>query len=83
MHPLPEVLKALDEHVIATNRKIFVAYLVLDGYNDSPEHIKAIINLFKSRPPTHQHLFHLNLLRYNPAFGIDSTYTKTQESNLR
>eukprot|EP01102_Stenamoeba_stenopodia_P019257 TRINITY_DN7223_c0_g1_i1.p2 TRINITY_DN7223_c0_g1~~TRINITY_DN7223_c0_g1_i1.p2 ORF type:complete len:102 (+),score=21.40 TRINITY_DN7223_c0_g1_i1:80-385(+) len=46
-------------------------------------HIKAIIDIFKARPPEHRHLFHLNLLRYNPAFGIDSTYNKTQEENLR
>ena len=37
-HPFPDVFEALDEHLTATNRKIFIAYLVLDDHNDSIEH---------------------------------------------
>jgi len=61
-----------------------LAYLVLDGLNDSDEHLKAILSIFKNFPQTTRHLFHLNLLRYNPAFGISGAlYQRTKESNIR
>eukprot|EP01116_Phalansterium_solitarium_P005229 TRINITY_DN1666_c0_g1_i2.p4 TRINITY_DN1666_c0_g1~~TRINITY_DN1666_c0_g1_i2.p4 ORF type:complete len:104 (-),score=16.70 TRINITY_DN1666_c0_g1_i2:213-524(-) len=30
-----------------------------------------------------RHLFHVNLLRYNPAFGIGNDYVKTEEPAIR
>lgn len=84
VYPLNEVLKTLQTHAQQTKRRIFLAYLVLDGINDSDEHLKAVLSIFKSFPQTIQYLFHLNLLRYNPAFGISGAlYQKTKESNLR
>jgi 23S rRNA (adenine-C8)-methyltransferase len=48
-HPFPQVLETLDEHIRVTGRKIFVAYLVLDGHNDSEAHAKAVAELLTAK----------------------------------
>lgn len=66
-NPLPEVFAALDEHAEATKRKIFIAYLLLEGENDSDAHAKAVVDWLVHQRPKHlRHLYHVNLLRYNP-----------------
>ena len=66
-NPLPSVFEALDDRALSTNKKIFIAYLVLEGFNDSEEHARATAELLVSqRPKQVRHLFHVNLLRYNP-----------------
>jgi len=82
-HPLPQVMKVLERHAQVTGRKIFVAYLILDDFNDTEEHAKAVVNLINSLNPKVRYLFHLNLLRYNPAEGIADKYKKTEESNIK
>ena len=83
-HPFPLVLEALDDHIRETGRKIFVAYLVLDGHNDTEEHAKAVADLLtQKRPKDVRHLYHMNLLRMNPiSLGEGRVYTKTDEGNM-
>lgn len=81
--PLDACLEALEQHALATRRKVFLAYLVLDGFNDSDEHAQEINRLLKRMHPSVRHLFHVNLARYNPAFGIEGPFIKTNENNLR
>jgi len=81
-YPLSHVMKVLEQHALVSNKKIFLAYLVLDGYNDTKEHSNEIQNLISKIDPKVRYLFHVNLLRYNPAEGIDK-YEKTTESNVR
>jgi 23S rRNA (adenine-C8)-methyltransferase len=59
-----------------------LAYLVLTGYNDTPEHVDAIAKIIQSRPENFRHLFHINLLRYNPAFGIGESFIKTSNNQI-
>lgn len=42
-YPVDETLKALDEHIAATKRRVFLSYLILDGVNDSQEHLSALV----------------------------------------
>eukprot|EP01027_Heterolobosea_sp_BB2_P005746 GEZU01008745.1.p1 GENE.GEZU01008745.1~~GEZU01008745.1.p1 ORF type:complete len:451 (+),score=97.48 GEZU01008745.1:8-1360(+) len=81
-YPVESVFEALDEHVAKTHRKLFIAYLLLEGSNDSIEHAKAIIDLIHKRPAHLRHLYHLNVLRYNPAFGIGDLWPRTDEKKL-
>ena len=83
-HPFQEVFEALDDHLRATNRKIFIAYLVLDGHNDSEEHAEAVANwVYHKRPKSIRHLYHMNLLRMNPiTIGEGQKYTKTDDGNI-
>jgi len=80
-YPLDQIMPVLDEHIQRTHRKIFIAYLVLNQYNDTPEHAEAIINLLRDRGES-SHLYHVNLLRYNSAQGIPSDF-RTSEDNIR
>lgn len=49
-----------------------IAYLLLPGCNDSRDHAQKVLDLLHHEMPQPvRHLFHLNLLRYNPAVGID------------
>ncbi|PRP76698.1 chloramphenicol/florfenicol resistance protein [Planoprotostelium fungivorum] len=82
IYPLPDVMRALERHTENTHRKIFMAYLVLDGFNDTVEHADGIKNIIKEIQPSLRHLFHINLLRYNPAEGIAPEFTQTEEGNL-
>lgn len=74
----------LDEHIYATHRKIFIAYLVLDGHNDSPAHAAEMAKyVHHQRPKDIRHLYHVNLLRFNPiSIGEGQKYTATQDTNI-
>lgn len=39
--PLNGVMKTLDEHIIHTGRRVFIAYIMLEGVNDSKEHARG------------------------------------------
>lgn len=80
-YPMQKIIPVLDQHIRKTHRKVFIAYLVLSGYNDTPSHAKAIIDLFHDRHE-YSHLYHVNLLRYNSAQGVPSPFY-TDESGLR
>ena len=46
---------------------MFLGYLLLDGINDSQDHAKALGSLMEQRPKARRHLYHVNLMVYNPA----------------
>lgn len=60
--PVYEVMKALDDHIQHTGRKVYIAYVLLDGINDSPEHAKAVADLLHGQ---WQHLYQVDLIPYN------------------
>lgn len=96
---MEHIIPILEQHALKTKRKIFLAYLVLvilflkkllnviiskkDGFNDSFQHAKEIANLIYKLNKEIRYLFHVNLLRYNPAEGIGNEYKKTKENNLK
>lgn len=47
-YPLHKVMDALDAHVANTKRRLFLAYIMLGGINDSAEHAKALAHLILS-----------------------------------
>lgn len=61
--PVHDVMKALDDHVRYTGRKVYIAYILLDGINDSLEHAKAVADLLHG---PWQHLYQVDLIPYNP-----------------
>jgi len=58
--PLKNLIEALKEYIKKTNRKVFLEYVMLKGVNDNKESLEKLIKLLKG-----EHLFHLNLIRYN------------------
>jgi len=62
--PLHDVLNALDRHIRHTGRKVYIAYILLRGFNNSAEHAKAVAALLRGRG-SWEHLYHVNLIPYN------------------
>ncbi|GAA3404220.1 Cfr family 23S rRNA (adenine(2503)-C(8))-methyltransferase [Paenibacillus hodogayensis] len=62
--PIPDVLNALDRHIRHTGRKVYIAYILLRGVNDSIKHAEAVAGLLRGRGPG-EHLYHVNLIPYN------------------
>ncbi|WP_312427305.1 Cfr family 23S rRNA (adenine(2503)-C(8))-methyltransferase [Lacrimispora sp.] len=75
--PLNEVMKTLDEHIIHTGRRVFIAYIMLEGINDTKDHAEAVASLLKSRG-SWGHLYHIDLIPYN---STDKTTFKFQSSS--
>jgi 23S rRNA (adenine2503-C2)-methyltransferase len=60
-YPVREVLAECRRHYVATNRRVFIEYVMLDGVNDSPEQGRALARLLGSDGG-----FKVNLIPYNP-----------------
>lgn len=80
--PLAENLEILDRHAMTSRRKIYLAYLLIAGVNDSVEHRDALARLVHERGRSD--LFHISVIRYNEAIGADPDYrtpasTRTQD----
>lgn len=82
-YPLDDVWLALEAHALTTRRKVFIAYLVLPGVNDSHEHAQGIAALFNRLDERARPLFHVNLIRYNQAAGISEQYQRVARDQLR
>jgi len=67
-YSIEEIMEVLDEHVRRNKRKIFLAYTMLKGINDSQAHLEALRDLINNRGQI-SYLYHVNLIRYNPIFG--------------
>jgi 23S rRNA (adenine2503-C2)-methyltransferase len=59
-YPLRDVLAECRRHYAATNRRVFVEYVLLDGVNDSPAQGRALAALLGNGG------FKVNLIPYNP-----------------
>lgn len=64
LYPLKQVMAVLTEHLQLTKRKIFIAYLLLKGINDSPKHAQALVKLIKSQGQLN-YLYHVNLIQFH------------------
>lgn len=81
-YPLEEVLTVLDEHIKKTRRKVYIAYVMLRGVNDSRAHAEAVTKLLKGRGPW-DHLYHVNVIRYHPAVGAPRQYAQSDERQIK
>jgi 23S rRNA (adenine2503-C2)-methyltransferase len=62
-YPIAELMAACERYVAATKRKVFFEYIMLEGFNDSPEAATRLAGLMRSR------LYHVNLIPYNATPG--------------
>jgi 23S rRNA (adenine2503-C2)-methyltransferase len=60
-YPLTELKSALEYYVSQTNRQVFFEYILIKDVNDTPRHLKLLIDFIKSN-----RLFYLNLIPLNP-----------------
>jgi 23S rRNA (adenine-C8)-methyltransferase len=64
-YPISEVMQALKDYVECTNKRVFIAYVLLDGVNDSSAHANELVKLIRKQGKK-SYLYHVNLIRYNP-----------------
>jgi len=63
-YPLEKVLDSLKNHVIKTKRKVFLAYVMLQGINDSLEYANELVKIIKTQK-NNAYLFHVNLIEFH------------------
>ncbi len=81
-YPLHKVMEELDNHIRLTDRKVFIAYILLDGINDSKEHAKALAKLLRERGPS-AHLYHVDLIPYNRTDITELKFTPPSDFCVR
>ncbi len=81
IYPIEQVMSVLDEHIKLTNRQVSVAYMLLSGINDSSAHADGLLSLLKGRG-ARNYLYHVNLIRYNPAAGAPEYYATPEKTTL-
>ena len=79
-YPVDKVLAAIDKHLAVTNHKVFIAYILLKGINDSAGHAQALADLIKISP-NRLKLLHVNLIRYNAGASL-TVYEKSSNSAI-
>ncbi|MDR0647438.1 MAG: radical SAM protein [Puniceicoccales bacterium] len=72
---LEDIFEALDERVKLTHRKIYLAYMVMDGINNRPQDLEALESIFEARGSL-RHLYHVNLIPFHPI-----SHLKVQETH--
>ncbi len=65
-YDIADVLGALDGHIAATNRRVFLAYVMLRGVNDGDAQARALIDLI-DKHKRYKRLYHIDLIPYNRA----------------
>jgi len=62
-YPLPALMKAVDNYIKKTGRKVMFEYLLIDGINDGKEDAFKLAKLMKNS------LYHVNLIKYHDTGG--------------
>ncbi|MFS0724055.1 Cfr family 23S rRNA (adenine(2503)-C(8))-methyltransferase [Paenibacillus sp. 1P07SE] len=79
--PLQDVLAVLDRHIIATGRKVYLAYILLREQNDSQQHAEALAALLQERGPQ-TYLYHVNLIPYNSTDVTPGCYQSSDQARI-
>ncbi|ACX65640.1 23S rRNA (adenine(2503)-C(8))-methyltransferase CipA [Paenibacillus sp. Y412MC10] len=79
--PLEEVMTVLDEHIQQTKRKVYIAYILLRGINDSTKHAKAVADLLRERG-SWEHLYHVNLIPYNSTDATSQSFVESDQNSI-
>lgn len=72
-YPLPELIKACEDYIRLTNRRITIEYILLKGINDSSKDARELASLIKELKA------YVNLIPYNDATG---KYKPSNEKNV-
>ena len=63
-YPIEKVFEVLDRHIEKNKRKVFIAYTLLDGVNDSVSHARELVSLIRNRG-NNSYLYHINIVPFN------------------
>ncbi|MDD5568836.1 MAG: 23S rRNA (adenine(2503)-C(2))-methyltransferase RlmN [Candidatus Pacebacteria bacterium] len=70
-YPLKKILKAVDDYIAKTSRKVMFEYLMIKGVNDTMENAEQLSKIM-DKP-----LYMVNLIAYNPTGQFKATDNKT------
>jgi 23S rRNA (adenine2503-C2)-methyltransferase len=73
-YPLPEVLKAVDEYIQKTKRKVMFEYIMIKDVNDSDDNARELIKIMNKK------LYFVNLISYNETGVFKASDTKRIDS---
>jgi len=79
VYPSKNVFEYLDDRIRKTKNRTWIAYLLLEGVNDSVNHARALVDIIKSRPPDVRYLYHINLLPYNAARNVSNDLKRVSD----
>lgn len=79
--PVRDVLNSLDLHIRHTGRKVYIAYILLRGVNDSIAHAEAVAELLRGRGPG-EHLYHVNLIPFNSTEVTPESYQQSYRDQV-
>lgn len=79
--PLEEVMTVLDEHIHQTKRKVYIAYILIRGINDSAGHAEAVADLLRGRG-SWEHLYQVNLIPYNSTDATPKSFVESDQSRI-
>lgn len=74
--PLDELIAACRTYAAQTDRKIFFAWTLIDGVNDTPAHASRLAMLLEGLPA------HVNLIRLNATTGYEGRDTAEAAADL-
>ncbi|HNX10900.1 MAG TPA: 23S rRNA (adenine(2503)-C(2))-methyltransferase RlmN [bacterium] len=72
-YPLDQILKAVDDYILKTKRRVMFEYILMSGVNDGVEDAKALAQLMQ-RP-----LVFVNLIKYNQTGKFRPSSTRQME----
>jgi len=72
-YPIKEILRAVDEYIKKTKRKVMFEYVLIKGVNDSDEQAKELAKIMAKK------LYFVNLILYNPTGSFKPSDTKRVE----
>ncbi|MBL7078317.1 23S rRNA (adenine(2503)-C(8))-methyltransferase Cfr [Candidatus Shapirobacteria bacterium] len=78
---IEQVMAVLDGHIKKNRRKVFLPYLMLEGVNDSREHLKALESLVLNRGSL-AYLYHINLVRYHSTPGLEEHFKPSSRETI-
>lgn len=80
--PIRDVLNALDGHIRQTRRKVYIAYILLRGVNDTAAHAEAVAELLRGRGAA-RHLYHVNLIPFNSTEVTPDSYRQSDSDRIQ
>jgi len=70
IYPLSRILRAIDNYIIKTGRKVMFEYIMIKDVNDKDKHAEQLARIMK-KP-----LYLVNLIAYNPTGTFKPSYSK-------
>ena len=72
-YPLNELMIAVKQYILKTNRRVTFEYILLDNINDKEQHAKELVNLIRGIN------CYVNLIPYNESSNLEFKRSKKEQ----